>query len=470
MEPTPFKFVSSSQGTEDLPNIGDGRTYFCASHPDHRLALQVHDALHAQMAVIPFSPPRMNFWRTFSKGLMTPAQRALFPTLSKKGSERQAVVGTSKAWGRVHPDRLFPTIATATKPEDARVECLHWSQQRIMTLQEARRAQSYPDDEVLIGIPSKQWRIVGNSVARTVALALGLSLREAWSQAPYTPIPDEGTFVPLETEQSSKAPITPASKRIVSIAPEAAASSIRSRFSPSVYKWLEQDANHPNLTSSASSSSSSLHSSHSSIQDSDAASSDCNSRNPRTPKKRTRTEEAEPAESPSAKKASTVRARARPGTQRATRIATRETGFFIPRTTSGSVKPKLQQVNAAQQAESRVTIPTARAIESRSPSLAYRSRPPISQPSAMQPAPEVIEISSDDEDDGGHDDDEDVVEVPPQNITINIDRHIAAAGLPLTITVNSPGRASASMKKTTYVPVDNSKLDVYAKTNRTMRR
>jgi len=45
---------------------------------------------------------------------------------------------------------------------------------------EARRAQGFPDDEVLLGTPAEGWKLMGNSVARTVALALGLSLREAW--------------------------------------------------------------------------------------------------------------------------------------------------------------------------------------------------------------------------------------------------------------------------------------------------
>jgi site-specific DNA-cytosine methylase len=44
---------------------------------------------------------------------------------------------------------------------------------------EARRAQSFPDDEILTGLQAKQWRIIGNSVARTVSLALGLSIGEA---------------------------------------------------------------------------------------------------------------------------------------------------------------------------------------------------------------------------------------------------------------------------------------------------
>lgn len=45
---------------------------------------------------------------------------------------------------------------------------------------EVRRAQGFLDEDVLIGTPAEKWKIVGNSVARPVALALGASLRKAW--------------------------------------------------------------------------------------------------------------------------------------------------------------------------------------------------------------------------------------------------------------------------------------------------
>jgi hypothetical protein len=44
---------------------------------------------------------------------------------------------------------------------------------------EARRAQGFPDEEVIIGRPADQWKIIGNSVARQVALALGMQIRVA---------------------------------------------------------------------------------------------------------------------------------------------------------------------------------------------------------------------------------------------------------------------------------------------------
>ncbi len=52
--------------------------------------------------------------------------------------------------------------------------------QRLLTIMEVRRAQGFVDEDILIGLPKEQWKIVGNSVARPVALALGASLRKAW--------------------------------------------------------------------------------------------------------------------------------------------------------------------------------------------------------------------------------------------------------------------------------------------------
>lgn len=51
-----------------------------------------------------------------------------------------------------------------------------------MTILEAKRAQGFLDNEVLVGNSTDSFKIIGNSVARGVALALGLSLHEAWMQ------------------------------------------------------------------------------------------------------------------------------------------------------------------------------------------------------------------------------------------------------------------------------------------------
>ncbi|RDW68006.1 hypothetical protein BP6252_09402 [Coleophoma cylindrospora] len=185
--PTAFEFISARQATEDLPNIGDARTLNCILQPDHTISHVYKSQEQARIACIPKYPRGMNFLKTCMDpgGIITKAERGLFPLLGRKGKLRASVSTGSRAWGRVHPDALFNTIVVRVSAEDARMgTCIHWDQNRYISILEARRAQSFPDEEVIIGTRIEQWKIVGNSVARTVALAFGLALREAWLKNP----------------------------------------------------------------------------------------------------------------------------------------------------------------------------------------------------------------------------------------------------------------------------------------------
>jgi hypothetical protein len=106
---------------------------------------------------------------------MTPSERDLFPAAGVK-----RVTKLSLAWTRCRRARLFPTVTTAQCPADFKTGGqIHWAAERFLTLQESRRAQGFPDDEVLLGCTRDRWRAVGNSVAREVSLVLGLSFRGA---------------------------------------------------------------------------------------------------------------------------------------------------------------------------------------------------------------------------------------------------------------------------------------------------
>jgi DNA (cytosine-5)-methyltransferase 1 len=50
---------------------------------------------------------------------------------------------------------------------------LHWDQYRSLSTMETTKAQGFLDHEVIFGTPSQQLKIVGNSVDRKVALAMG---------------------------------------------------------------------------------------------------------------------------------------------------------------------------------------------------------------------------------------------------------------------------------------------------------
>lgn len=169
-EATPFQYLTAAEGTSDLPWLGDGRTNICVPHPDHRTSRTEGHASRVNCTQVPIHPRGECLRTAFERG-----------RVGQRRDDRRKVKEHSKAWQRVRPNGVLPTITTQALPRCAFTGTIvHWDQHRVLTIMEARRAQSFPDHEVLVGRTAAQWKLVGNSVARSVALALGMSLREAW--------------------------------------------------------------------------------------------------------------------------------------------------------------------------------------------------------------------------------------------------------------------------------------------------
>ena len=176
---TPFKYMSIKEATRDLPFNQDGRAD-CIPFPDHRNTRNISSINRTRICNIPKHPRGTAFVKSANLGWQAETQM-------KAWSWEQSFRGTekSRAWKRVFPDGLLPTVTTACTPEDGiSGQWLHWEADRPITIMEARRAQGYPDHEVIVGAPMMQWKIIGNSVARPVALALGVALRKAWLDNP----------------------------------------------------------------------------------------------------------------------------------------------------------------------------------------------------------------------------------------------------------------------------------------------
>ena len=171
---TPFSYISAAEATKDLPET-DGRIS-CIPYPDHRMSFALSTLHRVCIASIPRFPGGGSFISAFAKGYMPQAQVDDFQWDNPIRAGKR-----SASWKRVRGGGLIPTVMTHPRPWDGLGPgCLHWDQHRVLTVMEVRRAQGFPDHEVLIGSPSEQWKIIGNSVDRSVALALGLSLRTAW--------------------------------------------------------------------------------------------------------------------------------------------------------------------------------------------------------------------------------------------------------------------------------------------------
>ncbi|KJZ71974.1 hypothetical protein HIM_08654 [Hirsutella minnesotensis 3608] len=204
---TPFDFISAEEATSDLPPILDAKPDICVPFPDHRVSLGITRSQRLRTWNIPKQPWGSNFAQAWfgtgrikapGAGVMTAAEHALFiaerrePRSSPSPGESKKKPATccnrvlvesasSNAYGRLYPNRLLETIVTTPNPADAKNgRSLHWHENRVITIMEARRAQGVRDDEVLLGSAPTQYKIVGNSVAREAAVSLGLVFREAW--------------------------------------------------------------------------------------------------------------------------------------------------------------------------------------------------------------------------------------------------------------------------------------------------
>lgn len=193
-EATPFKHVTAAEATADLPRIIDGKPDICIPFPDHRVTIGQTKKIRRECAYVPTRPWGMNFAKAWfgeslkgkpGSGVMTPSEREFYPPDKPNTKDGKEVVSrvarNSQAYGRLDPNIFIRTITTRLSANDAKEgRCFHWSENRVMTLMEARRAQGFRDEDVLLGTPNDQYKIVGNSVAREIALALGAAFREAW--------------------------------------------------------------------------------------------------------------------------------------------------------------------------------------------------------------------------------------------------------------------------------------------------
>lgn len=173
---TPFRHVSARASCKDLPFIGDSLPQICPRFPDHRVSVEENPTVLQRLARIPTYPHGMGISQAVSRGYITSGEayrwlKSCNPTRSNP---------YSRTYARLKPDGLFPTILTKIT-----LQCgfngnfVHWSEHRGATIMEIRRAQGFLDHEVIVGLPSEQMKIVGNSADRKVAFAMGLVIKES---------------------------------------------------------------------------------------------------------------------------------------------------------------------------------------------------------------------------------------------------------------------------------------------------
>lgn len=193
----PFKSSTAQEAFKGLPDISDGHVQICIPFPDHRSSVFVSSQKRQMIRQIPTFPYGRGFMQAVQMGKMSQCQIDIYPWRS---THRGA--SNSKSYSRLYPNKLIGCLTTSIKPHDAFVgRTLHWQEHRLMSVMEARRTQSIPDHEVVIGNPTQQWKIIGNGVDRKVSFAIGLQIAKAWKK---TFVVSSAELVPI-----SKAPTVP---------------------------------------------------------------------------------------------------------------------------------------------------------------------------------------------------------------------------------------------------------------------
>jgi DNA (cytosine-5)-methyltransferase 1 len=89
----------------------------------------------------------------------------------------------TKRYGRLDPTGLSSTILTKCDPHWG--SFFHYEEDRVITVREAARLQSFPDRFRFLGSLIQQYQQVGNAVPPLLAKSLGEQILEALGQSRY---------------------------------------------------------------------------------------------------------------------------------------------------------------------------------------------------------------------------------------------------------------------------------------------
>jgi DNA (cytosine-5)-methyltransferase 1 len=95
--------------------------------------------------------------------------------LLPEGMKRARRSDHTRRYGRLHPDGIACTVMTKCDPHWGTV--VHYSQDRVISVREAARFQSFPDSFVFWGSKGSQYRQVGNAVPPLLAKAIADRIR-----------------------------------------------------------------------------------------------------------------------------------------------------------------------------------------------------------------------------------------------------------------------------------------------------
>lgn len=212
---TAFPPIKVEDAWADLPSIGNGHLGVCIPYPEHKTYWTVNARIRSIMARIPRSESFGQSRQTRHPGYTEALRRGLIPEHLKLKEVPSRI--HDQRFVRVAANGLAPTITCYMIPQSVvSGRVLHYCEDRAFTNLEAKRVQGFLDTDVLVGNASKVYRIIGNSVCRQVAFALGGKLAEAVMKGPEGSgngvVPTDVAVVPMKSRKDNGHGVHSASK------------------------------------------------------------------------------------------------------------------------------------------------------------------------------------------------------------------------------------------------------------------
>jgi DNA (cytosine-5)-methyltransferase 1 len=104
--------------------------------------------------------------------------------LLPKGMKRARRSDHTRRYGRLHPEDVSGTVLTKCDPHWG--SFFHYKQDRVISVREAARIQSFPDWFVFTGSLTEQYRQIGNAVPPLLAYNLGIHISRLLQKVPST--------------------------------------------------------------------------------------------------------------------------------------------------------------------------------------------------------------------------------------------------------------------------------------------
>ena len=171
-------FITVREAISDLPPLSNGergekiKQYLHDPSSDYQRRARIGSAGVANHEAPRLSEINMRRLAYIKQGgNWTDIPHELLP----KGMQRARKSDHTKRYGRTRPDGLASTILTKCDPHWGAY--FHYEQDRIFTVREAARIQSFPDRFIFTGTLAQQFAQVGNAVPPLLAKAIGLAIK-----------------------------------------------------------------------------------------------------------------------------------------------------------------------------------------------------------------------------------------------------------------------------------------------------